>query len=435
VRFQTSKIFSVEDPEIVLRALESCLRDAPINVVRFGPRITLQGLGPSPRSINHHDTTILHVELDEDQIVINADVSFQASCFMTDAQQNEVVSSKLDQIFDQVKFEIASEQERNWLPSQSPHIASSSVAPAENNRFSHLLAEQEEPEFTSPADTPAPLDASVLPSQVSTLTAFLERHRELEPVESASSIDVLDVVETMQPEQNPETQSDWVQSLKAGSVHSLASIRIEPSVPKSIEPLAEKSHHWPILTIIFCILLLTSGLYLAHLNKKVSTERAISISTPSAHSTTSLPVRQTPPQPTIATPSNPALSVADPHQWLQNWVAAMRTRDPAAQVSFYADPVGNYLGKKDVSHVELFADKKAAIQNRAALWTVKLGKISVVRQSATNVVVHLIKHSMAQSAPGQMSEQFTPTRLQLQKINGQWKIVSEQERSKSFVIH
>lgn len=417
---------------MVLRALEYCLRDAPINVVRFGPKITLHGLGPSPRAINHNDTTILRVELEDNQTVINAEIFFQASCFMTDAQQGEVVSSKLDEIFDQVKFEIASEQLRNWPSSQPPDSQSPSVLLAEDNRFSRLFVETDEIEFTPPADAPTSLHENVPPSQMPTLAAFLERHHELELVENPYCIGTANPVETIQTEQNPETQADGLQSRANDTIQSPALSKIETSLSKEIEPLAQKSHHWPILTTIFCTLVLTAGVYLVHLNKKASTQRAISVSTPSAHSSAPSTVARTLPPSAIATTPNPALAVADPHIWLQNWVAAMRTRDPAAQVSFYADPVSNYLGKKDVSHAELFADKKSAIQNRAALWTIKLEKISLVRQSATAITVHLIQHSMAQPAPGQMSEQFIPTNLQIRRIDGEWKIVSEQDLSKSF---
>ena len=105
----------------------------------------------------------------------------------------------------------------------------------------------------------------------------------------------------------------------------------------------------------------------------------------------------------------------------------MRTRDPALQASFYADPVDHYFGKQQISNEEIYADKKTAIENRKGLWTVKLEKIVVSPQSDTAVTVRLVKHYMDQTEPAQISEQFVQSRLQLNRIDGQWKITSEED--------
>jgi ketosteroid isomerase-like protein len=115
--------------------------------------------------------------------------------------------------------------------------------------------------------------------------------------------------------------------------------------------------------------------------------------------------------------------------WLQNWVAAMRTRDAAAQASFYADPVERYLGKSNLSNAEIQQDKRAAIVSREGLWTVKLEDITLNQQSPDEVNVHLVKHYMAETEPAQISEQFVSSRLKLRRINNQWKIISEQDES------
>ncbi len=106
MRFQARGTVSVQDREMVLRTLEMCRRDISSEVVRCGDQITLHGLGPSPRAVNYHDTTVLSVSAEDDKTVINADVSFQASAFLGDASQDAVVRSKLDQVFDQMKSQI-----------------------------------------------------------------------------------------------------------------------------------------------------------------------------------------------------------------------------------------------------------------------------------------------------------------------------------------
>src|SRR5580658_2913801 len=77
VRFQTNEAVAVQDREVVLRALETCLRGVSNEVVRYGDKITLHGLGPSPKAVNYQDTTVLSVSAENDKTIINADVSFQ----------------------------------------------------------------------------------------------------------------------------------------------------------------------------------------------------------------------------------------------------------------------------------------------------------------------------------------------------------------------
>jgi hypothetical protein len=120
-------------------------------------------------------------------------------------------------------------------------------------------------------------------------------------------------------------------------------------------------------------------------------------------------------------------ATSDPRQWLQNWADVMRGRDPIAQASFYADTVDAYSGRRNVSNEQILANKRAGILNRRGLWTVRFDDISLHRQGDDDVSVNLVKHYIAQVGPAQITEKFVRSRLLLRLIDGQWKIVSEQD--------
>jgi ketosteroid isomerase-like protein len=157
------------------------------------------------------------------------------------------------------------------------------------------------------------------------------------------------------------------------------------------------------------------------------------------------------PQPTVAPPAQPAATpsvteVQPPPEpppparheepnvklWLDEWADAIRGRDPVLQASFYADPVASYLGESDMSAEDLTAEFRSAIQSRDGLWTFKVENVSVDPKSSTDVLVRLTKHFMqlddsSQSASNQIADKYVRSRLELRKMDGEWKIVSEQD--------
>ena len=105
----------------------------------------------------------------------------------------------------------------------------------------------------------------------------------------------------------------------------------------------------------------------------------------------------------------------------------MRSRDPVAQASFYADPVDQYINRKNVSNAVLVADKRADIGRRHGAWTFSANDIVVENRTPTDATLRLVKHYMILTGASQPSEIFVKTRMQLKVIDGQWKIVSEEE--------
>ncbi|HEY6374406.1 MAG TPA: hypothetical protein VIX90_02655 [Edaphobacter sp.] len=121
MRFQTTETVQTPDSEIVLRVLETTLPEISSDVVRDGDQITLRGLGPSPRTRNLRDVTVLHVRSDHETTVISADVSFQASALLGATSQDSVVRSKLSHIFDQVRNQLSLEARRDLGANLVPH--------------------------------------------------------------------------------------------------------------------------------------------------------------------------------------------------------------------------------------------------------------------------------------------------------------------------
>jgi hypothetical protein len=148
------------------------------------------------------------------------------------------------------------------------------------------------------------------------------------------------------------------------------------------------------------------------------------------------PVAPTPPPPAIvppqAPPPPPRHEEANPKLWLEEWVDALRGRDPELQASFYADPVNHYLGDANVSKDALTTEFRSAVQARDGLWTVKLENISVNPLASDHVLIRLTKHFMHlddSGNTGQIADRYVKSRLELRKIDGEWKIVSEQDQA------
>jgi hypothetical protein len=148
------------------------------------------------------------------------------------------------------------------------------------------------------------------------------------------------------------------------------------------------------------------------------------------------PAPSAPPPPEVivtqAPPPPPRHQEANPKLWLEQWVDALRGRDPELQASFYADTVDHYLGDSSVSKDELTTEFRSAIQARDGLWTVKLENISVNPLASDHVTVRLTKHFMqmddSQDKPEQIADHYVKSRLELRKFDGEWKIVSEQDQ-------
>ena len=112
MRIQTSEMMATPDAEMVLRVLEWSLREISVEVVRDGRRITVRGLGPSQRTMNRNDITVVEVACENHHTIIRADITYQASALLGGVSQDDLVRSKLDRVLDHVKMELGTQRVR-----------------------------------------------------------------------------------------------------------------------------------------------------------------------------------------------------------------------------------------------------------------------------------------------------------------------------------
>jgi hypothetical protein len=127
-----------------------------------------------------------------------------------------------------------------------------------------------------------------------------------------------------------------------------------------------------------------------------------------------------------ATRNAAMLSESDPKVWLESWANALSGQDAGVQASFYADPVEHYAVKTNVSNADVWLDKKNEIQSRPKNSTVTIEKVEIEPRPDESLRVRLTKHFTSKSDSGRVSDQFIHSQLALRKIDGQWKITSEQ---------
>jgi ketosteroid isomerase-like protein len=103
LRFQMLERLPEGDPEPVLRAMEEGLREISSELSREGHRITITGLGPSPRVKNRRDRAVIDVVVKEGATLIQVDATYQASAVLGETSQNAVVEEKLRRVFEEAK--------------------------------------------------------------------------------------------------------------------------------------------------------------------------------------------------------------------------------------------------------------------------------------------------------------------------------------------
>jgi hypothetical protein len=418
LRFQTSETVSIQDPEIVLRELEMCLRDISKEVVRSGDQITLHGLGPSPRAVNYNDKTILSVSVEDDKTIINADVSFQASAFLGEASQDVVVRSKLEHVFEQMKSKIDFEKRREATLSATPNQAVTSFS--------------SQPVVEAPS-TPHIGDGSIIsaPAEGASAVALLETAEA--PVEFFEDDAPLPM--------SQETEEHLDEAVSASPTPPIPQQELQilhvREIPQE-EPETKHSKLVGAIAAAIVFVLLATGAFLPRVRSQIgawysATTSRQSVAATATHATSASSgglvaganVVAVAPHPDFS--ALPAPILEDPKVWLERWAAAMRSRDPVAQASFYADPVDRYIDQKNVSNAVLVGEKRADIERRLGLWTVKLNDVVVESKTPSEATVRLEKHFIVETEPSQVSELFVKTRLQLKLVNGQWKIASERE--------
>ncbi|WP_433965091.1 hypothetical protein [Tunturiibacter gelidiferens] len=510
MKFEIHETVQTPDPEMVLRALEMCSREISSEVVRSGDRLTLRGVGPSPRSKNKHDTTVFHVNAQNNETVIQGEVNFQASALLGDTSQQEVVRSKMDDLFEQMKAQIHLDSMRVAAYTAARRSASSSTTvldrPEDQSAIKlreldpseeELLPSEEKippaaaPETVIEAVTAAP-DAGwgaaaligepeeiVLPERSGD-----SRHARIaEPVAAPpvehpladvpdikggperainSAQTVAHTAESVRPTEAKQTPPSGAARNRASNPRPDVGSGLEEELswetripPYRLQVEADRTPGWKQFalgtTVVVMLLALAAGTYrLYWLQRKftvtpVSTAAkyvpAPAIDSPAVPAP--LPVLPKAPETSSpgSTPSNPGstptksetnaeppASSAEVKRWLQGWAASMQTRDANAQASFYADKLDRYLDQRNVGRGAVLRDREATIRMRKGLWTVKMEDVVIERQTDSEAEVRLMKHFIDEPEQSEILESYVPTHLTLKRINGQWKITSEQDQ-------
>ncbi len=145
--------------------------------------------------------------------------------------------------------------------------------------------------------------------------------------------------------------------------------------------------------------------------------------TPAAPTSGSHPARPTAPAP----PGSPALSPqlnANIESVLQAWAAAMQSNNPEREAAFYAGRLDRYFLYNGVSKRAVLQDKQQFVRSGKRLVRFQLADIALQPVSPTDVKVRCVKQW--QLAPPDAGH-ANPSRLELRKIDGAWKITTEQD--------
>jgi ketosteroid isomerase-like protein len=434
LRIQTNETLATSDAEMVLRVLERSLRDISIEAVRDGRQITVRGLGPSQRTMNRNDLAVVEVACENDQTVIRADITYLSSALLGGVPQDDLVRSKLDRVLDRVEMELGTRRVRGealpWLadpvrelvPGLGPEhdiepdypLEQAHAVEAEHGPEPEVGGESEHFVEFEPVRAAKPIVESEPAPIVAERGASVALATETVPVEVV--VEKPTTVAVSSPlEERPE--SSMFQVFQSG----------DAKTPK----------RWGLLATVVCMLaavaLFLAWPYLAGLvHEQLNPSSSVMEGSAAGETSegTKLADSKAPMQ--MPDANSEAIRNAsihdenDPRVWLESWADAMRGQDASAQASFYADPVEHYALKSNVSNADVWLDKQNAIQSRPKEWTVKFEDIVVEPRPDGSMRVRLTKHATSQTDGGRVSDQSIHSQLKLRKIDGQWKITSEQ---------
>jgi ketosteroid isomerase-like protein len=471
MRFEIRETVQNPDPEVVLRALEMCSQEISSDVVRHGDEITLRGMGPSPRSKNKNDTTVFRVRVENGDTVIQGEVNFQASALLGDSSQEDVMRSKLVDLFEQMRAQIQLDTLRvaTYAAARKSAAATAVVDRSGAPEIDRLRTLETSEEKTSSVAPDTLIEAMTAAPDLGWGAAALvdEPQGAASPEQIGESEDYSDY--------KPRRASGFEKVFKsADAEQAVAQERI--AQPKlQVEPDLAEEPTWAARTppyrllleddrmsgwkrfvlwtmaLVVLLAMAGGGYYYWSRHRSVFSQivgvaPAVGVTanpapksvpkpepkpeprpepqvdTRKAAQTSSVP----PASPPDAAPESTASS-ADLKLWLQNWAASMRTKDANAQAAFYADTLDRYLNQRNVGRDAVLRDREATNRMRKGLWTVKMENIVVERQSGSEADVRLVKHYMDEQETSEILESFVPTRLTLKRVNGEWKITSEQD--------
>ncbi len=113
---------------------------------------------------------------------------------------------------------------------------------------------------------------------------------------------------------------------------------------------------------------------------------------------------------------------------LEQWAAAMKGNDAAAQAAFYASHLDRYFLRTDVGHDVVLRDKQDYLRRGHRVDQFDLEDVRIEDETASTVGLRLIKHYVMQASAGAPHvEHRVRSELDLRRIEGVWKITGERD--------
>jgi hypothetical protein len=445
VRFKLTETLNTSDPDLVLEALERGLAPVSKHIVRSGNELTAYGIGPSPRAMNPHDTTVIHADSEGTTMHLTADVTYQASALLADTSQDEVVRAKIDRVLDQIRSDL----KYGALSTRSAPLSTAAPIPISEpaqHQFYFQPEDSLQPEFQGPIPDIPPEISPDPPSR------FAHGFEQEQPDAAPEQQQEEPPLQLTPPQPDQESISPHLES---GYAHPASSLS---PVPTPLRPISSPSHtplakSKPLartptsshpgknlnsralaLSVLAALAVLTAGayyrpdLYLRTL-QIISTplEKLTTLITgkPDSRAASSQAATQQPALPASAQPVNPPSTSTTPEiiSWLQRWAAALQSEDGALQASFYADKVDRFYLASNLTRDDIYIDRQAEIYNRLSPIQVKLEKVKIQNESPTSARIILVKHII--SGTHKHSDQYVPCQIILHRTGGDWKITSE----------
>lgn len=420
MRFRAYERVVGEDAGRVLAALEASLRCEVADVERRSNRITVLGLGPGPtRRVNRRDMTVIYVIDENGTAVIDADVSFQASAFLGDVSQDEMMRDRLTEIFRQMRELLAATR---YAAAESSEVVEE---PVESHEVYGIKAaetfvaqealqpvaakEEESPVWGEPAPIVAVPDLVVV--EEAPLPEAKGTGAEM-PGPKASEVQGL--------EQELEAAAPKFTEAEVPSAKTVAATFVETAPVKEeaadSEPTStfedfdqedeEESggQRWWIVLAVLAACVAASLPFGAHYLSQ-SEQKSAAIPAPAQQ------------QPAIP---------EKPEDLLRQWEKAIRTTDADAQAAYYAVPVEHYMWRANATRAQIVVDKKADISKRRGEWTVAIEQMQVDQQNDT-AIVDLVKHYTQKETGRPQRQWYVPSELKLKYEYGIWWITSERD--------
>lgn len=423
MKLQFDQIVEHSDADLILRTLEQHLREVSLETVRTKDELIVYGLGPSFRTMNRNDKTIVRATSQPGATTLHTEANFLASALAGDVAQDEIVRSKIERAFESLKNELGNGGAPRPIAVRATQTAT--------------------PVLPSPAVEALPTIAKV----GAPATIKVEENSRI-PIDHTSDRPQKTFIEAKpapQPEAKPEPQPNL-------KIEAKPEPRIEPkptpkidapvlTTPRRSAPVPaaltmeavpiKKGRSAILLVLPLLILVLAAAFYLLqhhHASENLfAAEPEEHTASASTESKALVPAPAAAPSVSAANsePPTPAAMPTDIKAWVQAWAAAMSSQDVQAQLSFYATPLDRYFLASDVSRESLLKDKQAEIDDRKGTWTLKAEDVIVEKQTPTKAVVYLNKHIIVQLPSSAIREERIKGQLKLKLVDGVWKITSE----------